>query len=58
MKKIESYDFLAAEGRFLRERMILKDKEARVAAGQIRSNQNYTKEEDKTILSWITGDQI
>ena len=53
MKKLESYDFLSEEQRaYLRERTIVKDEKGRVAAGQIRSNQPYTKEEDEAILSF------
>ena len=52
MKNIESYDFVSAEERsFLKKRMIVKDEDGRVATGQVRSNQNYTKEEDNTLLS-------
>ena len=54
MKNLESYNLAAKESSFLRERKIVKDEEGKVATGQIRSKQNYTKEEDDSIMSWIT----
>ena len=54
MKHLGSFSFLSEQQRsFLRERTVVKDKEGKVAVGQVR----YTKEEKDTILSFIAANQ-
>ena len=58
MTKLEGFPFLTEEQRsFLRERTVVKDREGKVTAGQVRAGLPYTKEEDAAMLSFIDANQ-
>ena len=56
MSKLNAFPFLSEQDRsFLRERTVVKDKEGKVAAGQVRAGQRFTKEEDDAMLAFIAA---
>ena len=56
MSNLGEFPFLSDQERsFLRERTVVKDKEGKVAAGQMRAGQPYTKDEDNAMLSFIAA---